>query len=391
MKGMILGKVVFCWGVSALSLFGQVPFFPYIGLASSDSAADKACGVSCPNGTMYIRTTDNVVRYKSNSVWREVSSGSGSGAVSSVFGRTGDVTAQTGDYAFSNISGTVSTGQLPNLSGDVSGGYGATVVGKLQGRTVTNTNPSNGQVLVWNTNQWEPQNQTASSNATQLQSRNISANAPSDGQVLTWSNSNNDWRPITPSGGAGSLDVFNIERTSGTLLTIGGSCTSINPCVSRFNETVYQMVSSATVTISGGSGTALVYLKNDGNMYVGHNGLTLACNANCVVEGSISAFPVDSIPLYSWSATSAIWDVSGKQDYRAYVSRNIGVAGLGINIVSAGNSNTYEVNTAVVQVKVAPPANAASNCSVGEFAVDTNFRYECVATNTWRRVGISTW
>src|SRR5579859_2316722 len=40
--------------------------------------------------------------------------GGGGGAVASVFGRAGVVTAQTGDYSFSQISGTVAAAQLPN-------------------------------------------------------------------------------------------------------------------------------------------------------------------------------------------------------------------------------------------------------------------------------------
>ena len=45
-----------------------------------------------------------------------------------------------------------------NLTGDVSGTQGATTVTKLQGRTVANATPLNGQVLKFNstTNQWEP-------------------------------------------------------------------------------------------------------------------------------------------------------------------------------------------------------------------------------------------
>ena len=45
----------------------------------------------------------------------------GGGAVSSVFARTGAVAAQTGDYAFSQISGSVASGQLPGAGGDLGG------------------------------------------------------------------------------------------------------------------------------------------------------------------------------------------------------------------------------------------------------------------------------
>ena len=41
--------------------------------------------------------------------------------VTSVFGRTGAVTAQTGDYTFAQIGGSVAIGQLPQTGGDLSG------------------------------------------------------------------------------------------------------------------------------------------------------------------------------------------------------------------------------------------------------------------------------
>lgn len=39
---------------------------------------------------------------------------------------------------------------------------------------------------------------------------------------------------------------------------------------------------------------------------------------------------------------------------------------------------------------VPPPATAASNGTAGQVAMDSGFIYVCVATNTWKRVAIST-
>lgn len=49
----------------------------------------------------------------STTITKSASSG---GAVSSVFGRTGIVTATTGDYSFSQISGTASSAQVPTVA-----------------------------------------------------------------------------------------------------------------------------------------------------------------------------------------------------------------------------------------------------------------------------------
>src|SRR5262249_17831094 len=80
------------------------------------------------------------------------------GTVSTIFGRAGAVTAQTGDYSFGQISGTVGTTQLPTAGGDLSGNLSAPTVAKLQGRTMSATAPTSGQVLAWNGSQWAPSN-----------------------------------------------------------------------------------------------------------------------------------------------------------------------------------------------------------------------------------------
>jgi hypothetical protein len=82
----------------------------------------------------------------------------GSGAVNSVFGRSGAIMPQAGDYAFGQISGTVAGNQLPNAGGDVSGALTAATVTGIQNRAVANTGPANGQTLVWNSSAaaWQP-------------------------------------------------------------------------------------------------------------------------------------------------------------------------------------------------------------------------------------------
>src|ERR1039458_5371233 len=67
----------------------------------------------------------------------------------SVFGRTGAIAAQTGDYTFAQIAGSVAAGQLPSVGGDLNGTLtGARVTG-LQNRPVGTAVPATGQVLAW--------------------------------------------------------------------------------------------------------------------------------------------------------------------------------------------------------------------------------------------------
>ena len=75
----------------------------------------------------------------------------------SVFGRIGAITAQTGDYTFAQIAGSVAAGQLPSAGGDLNGTLtGARVTG-LQNRPVGTSVPATGQVLAWDGAQWTAQ------------------------------------------------------------------------------------------------------------------------------------------------------------------------------------------------------------------------------------------
>lgn len=76
----------------------------------------------------------------------------------------------------SGISGTKISGNIAgnaagftgSLNGDVTGPQSATVVGKIQGRSVDSAAPANGQVLKWNAgnSRWEPAADNAGSNGT---------------------------------------------------------------------------------------------------------------------------------------------------------------------------------------------------------------------------------
>lgn len=50
-----------------------------------------------------------------------------------------------------------------------------------------------------------------------------------------------------------------------------------------------------------------------------------------------------------------------------------------------------QTDPAVVQWRVAVPSTSVDTCVQGSYAVDVNFRYECVAANTWMRIPMSHW
>ena len=241
--------------------------------------------------------------------------GSG-GAVNSVFGRAGAVAAQTGDYGFAQISGTVAAGQLPGAGGDLGGTLTSATVKAIQGQPVSSTFPGNGQALVW------------SSAAGAWQAANVSA-----------------------TGGVGmayQLGDLVAVRTSSTLLTIGAGCATASPCNVRFGYQVFSITNSATATISGsGTGAAYIYVNGSGTLMVGNN-LTVACSTGCTQQAGVSSFPPNVLPIYMWTATNGTWDATGGHDQRAFLSAKTLAAGTGVILTEAPGQSMLAVDNGVI-------------------------------------------
>jgi len=76
------------------------------------------------------------------------------------------------------------------------------------------------------------------------------------------------------------------------------------------------------------------------------------------------------------------------KDYAGSTKVNIdGVGGVGISasLVLSGSSNVFRISNAQT------PASATATGTAGTIAWDTSYIYVCTATNTWKRVAISTW
>ena len=174
--------------------------------ATKPAKAGAALPATCGAGEFFFNTAatsgQNIYLCNPANTWTQVSAG----GVTSIFGRNGSVAAQTGDYTFSQIGGTVGSGQLPAAGGDISGGLTAATVKALQGKAVGTTAPSTGQVLTWSGTQWAPQaiagsvggdisGTIAAATVKAIQGETIGTTAPATGQVLTWSGT--QWAPQT--------------------------------------------------------------------------------------------------------------------------------------------------------------------------------------------------
>ena len=188
---------------------------------------------------------------------------------------------------------------------------------------------------------------------------------------------------------ASQLGDFAATWTSATVLTIGANCSTSTPCVVRFGALVYSFGSGATATISAGSGLALVYISSAGVLTVASN-VTATCNGGCTALSGVTSFPVDAIPLFTWSATNGTWDTTGGADQRAFLSSKSVLAGTGITTTEVSGKTQLAADTSVIGLRVASPATSSAACTMGSWATDGSFFYLCTATNVWRRAALST-
>ena len=162
------------------------------------------------------------------------------------------------------------------------------------------------------------------------------------------SGSNNCGTPSGSGGGAtmaAQLGDLAVTRTSSTVLTVGANCSATTPCNVRFGYQVFAIISSATATISAGTGTAYIYVDAGGVIDVANN-VTLAC-AGCT-QLSGTSFAPNTVPVWRWAATSGTWDTAGGLDQRAFLSGKVLAGTAGIVVAEAAGETTLSIDASAV-------------------------------------------
>ena len=312
--------------------------------------------------------------------------GGAGGAVASVFGRAGAVSAQTGDYSFSQISGTAGVSQMPAAIPAANIGGGAVsnaAFGTLANVTSDIQAQLNGKAAAAHTHTGggDLSGDISSAAVVGIQRFPVSSLTPQSGQSLVFNGATGQWQPQTVSGGGGGgaaataqLTDLNVVYTSPTVLTIGSNCTTTAPCNLRFGTTVISILSSATVTVSGpGSGTAYFYVTSDGTVNAAsHCALPLSCSATCLASTNVPNFPLNSIPIANWTVLNGQWTTGGGTDRRAFQSINVINGGAGIAMVDNGTQTTLSVDPNLVPTFLTATANltfasiANASCSADQ-------------------------
>lgn len=212
------------------------------------------------------------------------------------------------------------------------------------------------------------------------------------GQNLYACTAQNTWNLEGGAGGASSASQLTdlIVTNRGSALTIGVNCSPTNPCNVRFGSNTFSIGGSATATLTGGTGVAYIYISSAGALVVGHN-LTLTCSSGCVAQSGVTAFPPNSIPLFTWTASSGLWNANGGLDRRGFLSTKTVTTGTGLIGTDVGGQAVLSIDSSLVGLRTTPPATSSSTCTAGSWAADTNYYYLCVSANTWKRAALSSW
>ena len=169
------------------------------------------------------------------------------------------------------------------------------------------------------------------------------------------------WTPATASGIDDVLaeaQTFTADRS----INIGGSAFSIGDGTHDFIFFSPDNLGYQFGDTNGESGNGVSYIGIDAN---GYNFTTmLNNNSYIIIDGGNHSMDLGDIDGWGNNTYVAIED----------------------------DINAVRINAAkVVLVTSAPPASASATGISGQIAWDANYIYMCVATNTWKRVSISTW
>lgn len=380
-----------------------------------------------------------------DSQWQPATISSGGGSINSVFGRTGVVAAQTGDYTFAQISGTVADSALPadvvttgglnnatltgdlvslTTSGDITSGGNLTATGNIYANSGSSTPGClhlsdangahdtgicappmgfNGQFNLWTSAgsagqvattdgslnlQWSNLGNIAGtlsagqmpaltgdvSNAglvatvSGLRGRAISGAAPADQQYLGWSTAAGNWQPISlPSslvtsafGRTGAVvaaaNDYNLSQiASGVLSATGG--TIYNPAASGNTQIVIKNGSGQAANSAG----SLLWQNNSGNTVSFINwdgGYAEGDGANYKISLDTSTEALSSDSVIAWHGVNNVFagvaDTGLARDPAGGILKVTNGAG-GYGVLDAGN---LEINGAVL-AKVASTGSYA--------------------------------
>lgn len=148
--------------------------------------------------------------------------------------------------------------------------------------------------------------------------------------------------------------------------------------------------STLVAAVSAGLDTRIVALENGGKIFSGQITLNTSTNLYSVSHITITGSSYPLITVVAPSSNSILYAES---------VTNVSVSGFDVALSSIPATSGYKLNwqrassgtATVYYVSSTAPALSSSDGNFKDIAIDTNYIYVCVATNTWKRAALSPW
>lgn len=311
-------------------------------------------------------------------------------AVSSVFGRIGNVTAQSGDYN----TGQVTEVADKNYQTDAQKLYNdatSSIQTQFGNKQNTLTNPLTGAgsqldpttyalqdgTILYHSVKWFTPTGAVSTSGTTVTSVGTQFTSAMVGAKLTI---NGEWRIITAFTNSSSVTVSSAYSVNYTGIVAG-------------NWGVYskalQVINSETL-----------FYNNTGNQRskIDANGIYLGdvnTFGSTVFLKAIYGIGLNSSLGITWTngaTVNSTIDLGLRRNAAGVLEIYDGVTATGLD---ANRRDLLARNITASQFKLTAlntaPASATSTGTTGEIRYDANYMYVCVATNTWKRSALTTW
>ncbi len=161
------------------------------------------------------------------------------------------------------------------------------------------------------------------------------------------------------TGATGVTLPLQVTWSTNTVLQIGANCSVSSPCTVRVGAVLHSFVTTASVTVQSGSGLVYLYIDGAGSLTAGtssSNSPQISCTG-CQTAGPITQFPVDSIPLATWNATSGVWDPTGSDARTILSGGRTFTAGPNIQLTETGDNVTI---TALISTPLSSGGSGSS-------------------------------
>ena len=171
------------------------------------------------------------------------------------------------------------------------------------------------------------------------------------------------------SEGSSASIPLQVSWSTSTILQIGSACSVTVPCKVRLGGVVFSFVAPASVTVQSGSGLAFLYVDGTGALTVGTSSATtpqVTCSA-CQAVSLVTQFPVDSVPLATWNATSGTWDATGTDERTILSGGRTFTAGPNIQLTESGDNVTITAVISNSQTSGGGPVNPYNPLDMTEF------------------------